>query len=131
MAVETVRGYGRQNRHHLRTLLPAVWHYQSVARNSYGDFECGSEKPRTPHHLSFLSRQVASKGGSGCISQCLGYDRVTCVMRFGIVGMCKGANGMCCIFVGNRMLKLYISGSAGTRRKLSSRKSMLPFFFSP
>jgi hypothetical protein len=133
MAVETVRGYGRQNRHHLRTLLPAVWHYQSVARNSYGTLSAV---------LKSLERRIIS---ASCQDRwpvrwiwmhfSMPWVRpglpVSCGLELWACARVKWhVLHLCCESSKTRMLKLYISGPAGHPAKLSSRKSstsMLPF----
>jgi hypothetical protein len=64
-------------------------------------FECCSEKLKTPHHLSFLSRQVASKVDLDAFLNALGMTGATCVMRFGIVGMWKGQMACATSLLGN------------------------------
>ena len=125
------RWYGCGDRERLRSPKPpsfedvlACGMALSVGRTEFiWDFECCSEKPRTPHHLSSLPRQVASKVDLDAFLNALGYDQATCVMRFGIVGMCKGQ--MACAtsslgIVEDAHAEALVSGHPA---KLSSRKS--------
>jgi hypothetical protein len=119
MAVETVRGYGRQSRHHLRTFLPAVWHYQSVARNSYGTSSAV---------LKSLGRRIIS-------APCQDRWPVRWIwMHFSMpwvrpgylrhaVWNCGHVLHLCWESSKTRILKLYISGPAGTRRNYHPAKA--------
>ena len=97
------------------------------------DFECCSEKPRTPHHLSSLPRQVASKMDLDAFLNALGTTGLpaSCGLELWACAKIKWhVLHLCCESSKTRMLKLYISGPAGHPAKLSSRKSstsMLPF----
>ena len=134
MAVETVRGYGRQSRHHLRTLLPAVWHYQLVARNSYGTFECCSKKLRTPHHLSFPPREVAGKMDLDAFLNALGAVGLPASCGLKLWACARGQMTCAVGIIERRVKELYISGTSGYPAKPSSRKGStcraLPFLFS-
>lgn len=90
------------------------------------DFECCSKKLRTPHHLSFLPRQVAGKVDLDAFLNALGAVGAPCVMRLGVVGMRQGSNDMCCIFCRKssktRAGAIHF-GSAGIRRNYLPAKA--------
>jgi hypothetical protein len=123
MAVEAVRGYGRQSRHYLRTLLAAVWRYQLVARNSYGTFECCS---RTSHHLSFLPREVAGKVDMDAFLNALGAVGLPASCGLELWACARGQMTCAASLFGiieERVQEPYISGTSGCPAKLSSRKA--------
>jgi hypothetical protein len=131
MAVETVRGYGRQSRHYLRTFLPAVWRHQLAARNSYGTFECCSKKLRTPHHLSFLPREVAGKVDLDAFLNALGAVGLPASCGLELWACARGQMTCAASLFGiieERVQEPYISGTSGCPAKLSSRR-LSPFSF--